>query len=209
MASNTQRSPDPLAGLTQVLADMATAISQQALASDPAMGDRLAALEGKRIAIIARPMGSEWHLSFVDATMQVSASSEQPPHVKVEGSPMTILGWLVPALGSDAMADLTITGDATILVELNNILADFKPDIGAPLESLFGSQASATLLGTAEMGLRGFQSLLQGVHAAAQKQTADTFVNEQQMDKLLNGIDDLRLRVDRLAARLQEEERKR
>ena len=80
-------------------------------------------------------------------------------------------------------------------------------DFAASLGKVVGADVTATLLGTAEMGLKGLQSLIEGVGSSVQKTASDSFVAQDELDSLLTGIDELRLRVDRLAAKVSQRER--
>ena len=188
----------PEAVLVDVLADLANA----GLDLDPSSHARLARLEGRRVQISTRlpPLGNrDFTLTVTGGRLRCFAHAMDTPHVIVRGEPPALAAWL---LGAGSTGPLGIDGDAAVLGELTALLRDFQPDLGGPLERLLGAELTRTALGTAELALAGLRSALQGAGRSVRDGAVQTFVDRAGMDRLLDELDDLRLRADRLGARV-------
>jgi ubiquinone biosynthesis protein UbiJ len=196
------------AGLGKVLADIATETSSRALHADPELRARLQSLEGRCIEICCDLPPVNWHLVLTNGAINFNHGKAVAPQVSVRGTALELASWLSPASTwvSGAPAQVEISGDDTLLLELVEILRDFSPDIETPLSRVLGPEVATTLLGSAEMGIKGLQSLIEGIGFSLQDRVAGTFVQQEQLNALLTGIDDLRLRVDRLAAKVSQRE---
>jgi ubiquinone biosynthesis protein UbiJ len=195
----TDAAPGPAAVLADVLADL----TNTSLALDPASRARLAALEGRRVQINTTlgPLGQRvFSLTVSAGRLRFYTHPVDAPHVIVQGDPPTLLAWLIGA--EEPARRLVIEGDTTVLGELNGVLRSFRPDLGKPLTRVVGADAARTALGTAELVLAGLRSALQGAGHGLRDGAAQTFVDRPRMERLLDDLDDLRLRVDRLGARV-------
>lgn len=193
---------DPFAPVARVFAELATRVSAQAIESDPRLRARLQALDGQCLELQCTAPPSTWHVIVTDGTLLTQPGAAPAPQVIVRGHAMALAAALAP--GSPAAGQLEINGDNTLALELLDILRDFQPDLAEPMSRIFGPDAAATLVGTAELGLKSMQSLLSGVGQSMSDTAAANFVRSTQLDNLLTGIDRLRLRVDRLAAKVTE-----
>lgn len=207
--------------LARVFATLATATTNQALLGDPELRARLQTLEGRCIEICCDIPSITWHLTITNGAIDISQGRAVAPHVSVRGTALDLARWLSPVPPwsvSTPPAQVKIEGDDTLLLEILELLRDFKPDLESPLpktleealeemlDQTLGPDNAATLLGTAEMGLKGLQSLIEGVGFTVEDRVAGSFVQQDQLNSLLTGIDDLRLRVDRLAAKVSQRE---
>ena len=189
--------------LGKFLADIATRATNQALHADPGLLGRLQALQGRCIEIQCTVPAAIWHLNINNGGIDTVHGAADAPQVIVRGAVLDLAGWLMPG---KSPGHVTITGDDTLLIEVLDILQDFDPDLASPLTQLFGAELTDTLLGTAEMGLKGLQSLIAGVGQSVRDKTTENFVQQNQLNTLLTGVDKLRLRVDRLAAKVTQHE---
>lgn len=189
--------------LGQILAGLTSQVTTRALSTDPSLQARLHGLDGRVLEIQCTLPASNWHLIVADGGIQTLAGQAPSPNVIVRGSAIELGSWLQPG---HPQGQLEITGDNTLLLELTDIFKGFEPDLATPLSQVIGQDAAATLLGTAEVGLLGIRSLFSSVGQAMQDQAVNRFVQSDQLDSLLSGIDKLRLRVDRLAARITQQE---
>ena len=188
------------------LADIATSISRQALQADPQLLARLAGLQGNTVELQCTLPPATWHLIIEPEGMSARSGPAQAPHAVVRGTLMSLIGWLLPGGNTGS---LEISGDNTLLLELADMLKGFRPDLALPLHKLLGEELADTLVGSAEAGLDALQSLLSGAGRSMQTQAGKQFVQQPQLDAFLDGVDALRLRVDRLDARLREAEQAR
>ncbi|MCZ6640512.1 MAG: hypothetical protein O7F71_02960 [Gammaproteobacteria bacterium] len=139
------------------------------------------------------------HLSFYP-----HALSE--PNVIVKGKLADLGAWL---LSRGASANVAIVGDETVLQELQAVFRDFEPDLGKPLSNLIGSQVAEDLLGTVELAFAALRSAVEGAGSAIKHSAAGRYADEARLNALLDGIDNVRMRTDRVAARIRAEESRR
>lgn len=187
-----------------MLAQLGNQISQQALATDPNLAARLAQFEGRCIEFQSTAPVISWHFLLTDKGIKTISGGAQAPHAIVTGSAVELLQALLPG---GKLGQLSVEGDSALVFELMSLLRDFVPDISTPLGRIIGDVNAATLVSSAELGLRGLQAILTGLGQSAQQQATSQFVKTSQLGVLLDGIDELRLRVDRLAANMQRVEK--
>ncbi len=193
---------NPADAIGALLADIANAVSQQALATDPVLRSRLETLEGSTIEIQCVTPPATWALHVTGGSLRLASGAAAAPRAVVRGTALALGSWLLPGPSDDVEID----GDALLLASLREILRDFAPDLATPLANALGSDTAATLLGTAELGLKSLQSALTGMRESLTTRSSAVFVQRPEFDELLDGIDTLRLRVDRLAARVRRHE---
>ncbi len=183
------------------LADIATRVGRQAVQADPQLSARLRQLQGNVIELQCTLPAATWHILIEADGLRTQAGPAAAPHAIVRGTLAALSGWLLPGANPDGVE---VSGDHTLLIELTDILKDFSPDLNAPFSALFGPELGANLLGGAEAGLQALQSLFKGASETVQQQATRQFVQQPQLAGFLDGVDQLRLQVDRLAARIQE-----
>ena len=189
------------------LADMATTISNKALNADPDLKEKLVALNGRVIEIECTAPATVGHMSAQGGRLLFSPGPAELPNVRVKGTAVNLGKWLTQMQAED----LIIDGDHNVLLEFLNLAQSFDPDVEGTLTGILGTDLASRAVGTAELGLRGLHSLVQGVGHTIADNTSAQFVRKDEFDNLLDGIDELRLRVDRLSEniRLSENDKKR
>jgi len=205
------------AGPEAVFADLLAELANRSLALDPASRARLEGLEGSRVQITADlPFGPrDLTLTVAAGRLRCFARADAAPHAVVRGRPQDLAAWLLGSAGASGSAGagdsqgVSIDGDTTLLGQLTGVLRDYRPDLEQPLARVLGAEAARTALGTAELALASLRSALQGVGRTARAGAAETFVDRRQAARLLDELDDLRMRVDRLGARVAAEEQRR
>ena len=192
-----------------MLVDLATRISNSALNSDPVLQGRLARLAGNTVELNCLSPGvlptQIWHFLITEQEIVLRHGPADAPNVIVTGTAMDLAGWAFSTPGG-TQASVTIEGDEVLLAQLQEIFKEFRPDFAEPLQRVFGPDASASLLGAAEMGLGGVRSAIEGLGKAISGQAAETRVDPAQLDAILRTVDELRLKVDRLSAQLDAQE---
>lgn len=200
---------EPHRGLDSVLADVLADLANRSLDLDPASRARLTGLEGRRVQITTELPGAlgsrDFTLIVQGGRLRFFPHPPEAPHVVARGTPPDLLAWLV-AGESPAGSRLVIDGDTTVLSELRAALAAFRPDFAQPLSRLVGDELAQNALGAAELALASLQSALQGAGSAVRDGAARTFVDRTAFEGFLDQLDDLRMRVDRLAARVDARE---
>lgn len=204
----SEPSPTPLLLLNR-LAEHLTALAAR---SDPQFGDRFAQLNGRSIEIQCTRPATTAHLVFTPTSASLLPGSHPAPTVILRGPAASLAALLIPPL-SGATSDVRIDGDETTLQALVALLRDFRPDLQAPLEQVLGRERAAGIAGGIDLGLRGLQALWQGLHASVDEKVgtyaASQFATTPEVANWLGRIDQLRLRVDRLNARIGAAERRR
>jgi ubiquinone biosynthesis protein UbiJ len=195
-----------------VLADALADLANRSLDLDPASRARLSALEGRQLQIstdLPPPLGRrDFALTVNAGRLRFFPHAPPQPNVIVRGPPPDLAAWLI-AGESAASTRVSIEGDATVLSELSAAFRAFRPDIGNPLSRLLGPEFAQTALGAAELAFATLRSALEGASQTARDSAARAFVDRPLAEQFFDELDDLRLRVDRLAARLQAQEQSR
>lgn len=194
----------PLDDLQSMFADFISDVSARALASDPQTTAALTKLDGRVLEIQVTQPPITWHMTFATSGLRLHPGQAEQPHLIVRGDAIALISWLMGKTDSQIQVD----GDAGMLLALSALFQHINPDPAAALSSVLGPQRAADLLATAEMGLAGVKSALQGVGLSLKDTAAENFVDHNSFNDLLGGIDDLRLRVDRLAANIKAKERR-
>lgn len=198
---------DPLAAMAtmigSVLSSTANAISVAATKSDPHLLARLQKLNGRCIEIHCTAPDVAWHLQIDGGVVNVYSGSALTPHVSVSGSAMDLASWLLPD-GASRSTSIRIEGDQVSLDEFMQALRAFRPDFAEPFSQFLGSQVTdsnvaSRILGGAEIGLQGLRSAVEGLSKSFERPDAK-YVRQEELESILGGIDELRLRMDRLAA---------
>lgn len=198
-------------GLPAVFADALADLANRSLALDPAAAARLATLEGHRIQFstdLPEPMGArDLTITVNDGRLRLYPRALPEPNVIVSGRPADLVAWLFgDGVASGPGRDLRIDGDGAVLQELTQAIESFRPDLAGPLGSLLGAETARSALGTAELALATLRSAFEGAGQTVRDSAARTFVSQSEAARLLDELDDLRLRVDRLAARVAAQE---
>lgn len=198
--------------LETMLADALAALANASLDLDPAGRARLSGLEGRRVRIVAElpPPVTARHftLEVEDARLRLYSRDLDQPNVIVSGSLPDLAQWLLTG-ATGTRGGLHIEGDTTVLLELAAVFRGFAPDLARPLGRVLGPETAASLVGAGEMAVAGLRSAAAAVGGSLRQGAAERFVNRQQMDRFLDALDDMKLRVDRLAARVSAEEARR
>lgn len=189
--------------LTSVLED----IANELVDLDPEARDKLRTLQGRSIEIRATDLARSWRLTVATQRLLVATHAADDnlatrPNVIVSGRVTNLVTWLASRGERGAVQ---IDGDDAVLLELFAILTEIAPGQGIA-NNLFGTSADdaaewgSRLLGAVELAAAGLRSTAQSFAESSKAAAASQFVDRPNFDELLDGIDDLKLRVDRLDA---------
>lgn len=192
--------------IEDAIATVATNLSRASLGSDPAVRERLLTLEGRLVKVVCEVPPLTFYLMVKDGELLCCSSIDEKPNVIITGNAAALVRWLSAPTQID---DILIEGDEAVLLELSTALAGFSPSLLTPLTRFLGADTAQTLLGGAELTISAFRSAAEGVGLALEKTAASRFVTRADTNALLDALDELRLRIDRLAARIKEEEQRR
>lgn len=189
--------------LEDLLASISSNLAQAGLNLDPEMRGRLQQIDGRCIAVNCSMPPLALFLNIGNGTLMVRSSFSGKPHVAVTGTGFELASWLAAPHRIDG---IQIEGDETVLLEVTAALRTFDPDLVAPFTRLFGPGVTQNMLGGAELAVSAIRSAAEGVGHAIEKTAAAQFVTREDTGALLDVLDDLRLRIDRLAARIRAKE---
>ena len=194
--------------LDKFLTDFVNLICRQAAALDPGLERKMASIAGQVIEIRCTTPAKTWHLKLDDTSMVLHNGPATNPNVAIQGSAPNLLKALASGGSS---TEIQINGDETVLLELSALIKDFYPDLVTPLGVVLGDKRAGKVAATLEMGLSvltNFASNLgEDIAQTAGTKVADRFTTTEAFADHLNELDTLRLRVDRLSAKISRRER--
>ena len=97
---------------------------------------------------------------------------------------------------------VVIDGDEQVLAGFAAVLTHFHPDLAGPVGNVIGPEAADGLIGLAEAGIAFMKSAADTLEHMARDGARSGFVAETDFDRLLDSMEGLTLRIDRLNARL-------
>lgn len=189
---------------TAVIAAGLEAALDQVLRLDPDIRSRLAALEGKVIAIEPEGLGLTLYLLPGVTGIRVVDQCAGEPTVRVRGTPLALARqWR--GRGTSG-GDVIIEGDAAVGRQFQTVLRHLDIDWEEQLSRLLGDAAAHQ----AGRFWRGFQSWGQRTGDTLRRDGGEYLQRELQVlpprpavEQFLSAVDALREDTDRLAARLE------
>ena len=190
-----------------------------ALAADPDTKLGLRQLDGKRLRIHCTLPDIDVTLAFQDGEVHMEPKATEtsarptPAHALLRGSGLDLL----KLLAGGELGGLQVEGDIRVLQTFADIAAGYRPtppnipgSQGAnangnpnnPLETLLNQT-----LGAAAEGFSLLRSAAGATQRQAQKDLQKHFTNQDDLEDFLSELHALRLRVDRLSARLDQHPR--
>ena len=191
--------------LFELLQDWVNQLSRSSLALDPLVQQRLQHLDGQVIEVECTQPELTAHVTVVSAGLDLSRGPAVAPNVQLRGTAPALLG---RALSIEGNAAVEVNGDETLLLQLLEILSGYRPDPTPVLAKLMGNDPAQTLSAALELGAQTTMGLVEsGIHDLMQRSTGSLqrhFTTRSNADALQNQLDDMRLRIDRAAARVQQ-----
>ena len=191
-----------MSGLDTLFADVLETFSNAALGLDPESSERLRMLEGRSLQIESSAPQQVLTLIVRDARIAMLAEPVDRPNVIVRGRMQDLLGWFAATSQAPQSQRVEIEGDETTLFEVMDVFKRFAPDPGYPFNNFIASEIGQNLLGAAELAIAGLRSAVEGAGSAMQQSAANQYLDQSHVNAFLEALEDLRLRVDRLAARV-------
>ncbi|HTO56554.1 MAG TPA: hypothetical protein VMJ74_02110 [Pseudomonadales bacterium] len=179
---------------------------------DPLARTRLRALSGRSVEIEIDPPGEiVWlridgeSIRLRDATPKSGEECMDPPSVRVRGSPAAMAAMLFDVGAASPI--LEIEGDESVLGELRAIVRDFRPDGLPPLDDVVGARAAQTITGLLEVGVSALSALGRSVRDEGRRLARDgvkqRYLTAPDFNDLIDAMQQLRMRIDRLAVRTE------
>jgi ubiquinone biosynthesis protein UbiJ len=187
------------------------------LALDPDTRNALTALEGRRIQLTMQAPALALELSVRDGRFAVGPAdtdADHEPDLAVRsslGGLLAQLPFLRPTQGGASVGKVRIAGDAELARQLQRLAERYDPDWNLPFTDLFGEvlgvQIAAAARGALRTGRDGAVALARHGAAFLTEESRDV-IGRNELDAHLDDVDALRDRVERLAVRMQNLQRK-
>jgi ubiquinone biosynthesis protein UbiJ len=162
-----------------------------------------ASLAGQVIEIHCLEPALTWHLTLQERSIKVHAGASDNPNVALTGKPMGLLQTLMTGATSETVV---IDGDAAVLMALQTLAKDYSPDLAKPLDAWLGRETGQRTAALVELGMATLGELLTSTrtqaHHATQNYFNERYATQDQGEGLAGRLDQLRLRIDRLEAKL-------
>jgi ubiquinone biosynthesis accessory factor UbiJ len=198
------RSPNPILA---VLGRALEALLNRVLALDEESAQRIAALEGRAIAIEIRQPALALRLLVEGGRLRVGPAFEGDSQLRLSA---TVGSFLSMALRRDASSPLPagkveMSGDLELARRVEELLRKFHPDVEEAFSRVFGDVLGFQL---AQAFKGAFDGVRDGARTLAQdgadylREESRDLIAPAEMERFLDDVDDLRERGDRLQARV-------
>ena len=184
------------------------------LALDPDARAALSQLEGRRIQLTMESPALAMELMVRDGRLAVGpANTGAEPDLAVRGTfggLLAQLPFLRPQSGA-GVGKIKIAGDAELARQLQRLAERYDPDWNLPFTDVFGDVLGVQIAGGVRAALRaGRDGAAQFGRHGAEYLTEESrdVIGRAELDAHLDDVDALRDRVERLAARMQNLQRK-
>ena len=197
----------PLNPVLVRLARLLEAALNRALALDAATQSELHRLEGQRIGVDLRGTGMALAVTVTDGRLVVGPLRELPGDFTVRATPGSLLALALRAGDESPVppGKVDISGDAELARRVERLVRGYRPDIEDAFAQTFGDVLGVPLaraLDAAFAWSRDSARALVRDSAEYLRDESRDLVAPAEMDRLLDDIDTLRERADRLAARI-------
>ncbi|MEC8075164.1 MAG: SCP2 sterol-binding domain-containing protein [Pseudomonadota bacterium] len=178
-------------------------LSERAIHLDPVAAKNFTSLTGQVIEIHCLEPALTWHLTLQESSIEVHSGASNNPNVAVTGKPLGLLQMLMTGATSETVV---IDGDAAVLMALHTLAKDYSPDPAKLLDAWLGRETGQRAAALVELGMANLGELLTSTranaHHATQNYFSERYATQDQGKGLAGRLDQLRLRIDRLEAKL-------
>ena len=194
-------------GFAALFTDLLAELANASLGLDPASSARLAALDGRaallEVVMPGAVTATPFTLAINDGRVDLYAVARPSPNVIARGRLAAFSQWLT----TGAATGITIDGDEAVLTELLDVLRAFRPRLPPmarpPAAGLTGNPLAESVLSLAEGAVAALRSAAEGAGLAVKAEAKERYASSAALAPLLDRLDTLRLRTDRLAARIE------
>ena len=171
---------------------------------------KLTLLEGKTISLRIRPWQSSWQILIQNQQITIVNEPASTPSLTITATPLGLLGTIVAAQAANPadswlISDLNISGDLQVAQQLISLLIACRPDWEAVIAAKFG-QRSAQIMAHVWDTITAYVNNT----ASSMSTNLSTYLQEERqwvppaplVTEFIAEVDDLSMRVDRLAAAL-------
>ena len=190
--------------LFETLQNWTNQLSQSWLSLDPLVQQRLNNCANQTIEVECTQPSLIAHINIFTDRVTLHRGPAAAPNVQLRGTAPALLN---RALSDEGLATVEVNGDETLLLELLDILRSYRPDLAPVLAKLLGDDSAQTITAALELAAQTARGLassqIHDVMHTSKTLMQRHFAAQAEADELQSQLDQMRLRIDRAAARLQ------
>lgn len=201
--------PDYRTPLPGILAAMLETAINRLLALDETSTERLQRLDGRMLQLDLEGVGITLYFAFAGRHVEVGTRSQFEPDTVVSGSPYALFAMAAPeeaARWGSAESRVSISGDATLARDLEQLFSRLDPDwegrLARLLGDVWGYQVAAGLRTGAAQLRRSAEDAGDMLGEYLQRE-GGSVVRREEFDSFAAAVDELGDAVERLAHRLR------
>lgn len=185
--------------LTSFAAQLMEAAANAALAMDPIAQQALSSRDGQRIALVCTRPEIDLEISIRGDQLAILNRASTGAQARVSGEAANLL----QGLWQQAPIGVTIDGDESLVVALREVFSQLELDFARPLAMILGPDRANTIVGASEAAFGGVGAALKAGADGFRHDVTGSMATWQDAEPLLDSIDQLRERLDRLDARVR------
>jgi ubiquinone biosynthesis protein UbiJ len=190
--------------LFETLQNWTNQLSQSWLSLDPLLQQRINNCADQTVEVECTQPSLIVHINIFTDRLTLHRGPAAAPNVQLRGTATALLS---RALTDESLATVEVNGDETLLLELLDILRGYRPDLAPVLAKLLGDDTAQTITAALELAAQTARRLassqIQDVVQTSKTSMQRHFAAQVEADELQSQLDQLRLRIDRAAARVQ------
>ncbi len=179
-------------------AQLMEAAANAALAMDPIAQQALLSRDGQRVALACTRPEIDLEISVQGDRLAILNRATTDAHARVSGEAADLL----QGLWQHTPTGVTIDGDESLVVALRDVFSQLELDFAKPLALILGPDRANTIVGAGEAALGGASAALKAGAEGFRQDVTSTMATWSDAEPLLDSIDHLRERLDRLDARV-------
>ena len=180
---------------------------QHAIALDSSLPKKLEVLDGKTVEIIITPLNIRFFMCFVQQEIQLHSHCSTAPDVAIESSPLGFIRLsILPASKVRSLFNdgVKISGDVELGQQIKQLFDSIDIDWEGHLARFTGDVAAYQLGSLFRKGIAFQGRLKTSIHRNITdylQEELRCFPGQEEINDFFNDVDELSLRVERLAAK--------
>lgn len=179
-------------------AQIMEAAANAALEMDPIAQQALLSRDGQRIALACKRPDIDFEIGIAGTRLAILNRASTDAQARVSGEAADLL----QGLWQKTPSGVTIDGDESLVVALRDVFTQLELDFAKPLALILGPERANSLVGAGEFALSGASAAVKASADGLRRDVTGTMATWQDAEPLLQSIEQLRDRLDRLDARM-------